>query len=99
MKFRGFGELTGLADAMSFLEMRKIPLQPGMRIILASDAIEALGPENEAKARCASEYAEVLLSLNSDPEVAVRELLSLTRAAEVAKGLRSDDATFGVIDI
>lgn len=95
---RGWGALTGENCARLFVETKTISTPPGARVILASDAIEAVGAGN-AKERKAEDYKDMLLSISKlTAQDAARELLRLTRAGEIEKKCKSDDATFVVID-
>ncbi|GEM_PF-6537698 len=97
-RFCGWGALTGEEAAMDFVAISVIATPPGTRMVLASDAIEAIGAGN-AKERKPEDYRDALLStLGMNPEGAVWELLRLTRAGEAEKQCKSDDATFVVID-
>ncbi len=95
---RGWGALTGQPEAMEFVVLNRIETPPGTRVILASDAIEAIGAGN-AKEREVEDYKNAFFSIiKLSPVSAARELLRLTRAGEEEKKCKSDDATFVVID-
>ncbi len=97
-RLRGWGALTGQLEAMDFVVVNKIQTPLGSRVILASDAIEAIGAGN-GQERKVRDYQEALLStLSIDPYRAAEALLRLTRVGEVSKGCKSDDATFVVVD-
>lgn len=95
---RGWGALTGEDEAMRFVVTAEMDISPGTRIILASDAIEAIGAGN-AKERKASDYRETFLALtNLTVQETAEELLSLIRKNEKEKNYKSDDATILVVD-
>ncbi len=97
-RFCGWGALTGDGAAMDFVVTRVIETPPGTRVVMASDAMEAIGAGN-GKERKPEDYREALLStLGMNPEEAALELLRLTRAGEEKKRCKSDDATFVVVD-
>jgi hypothetical protein len=94
----GWGALTGQGSAMSFVKTCSFATPPGTRVIMASDAIEAIGAGN-TKERKPKDYKAVFQSIkNLSPEKAVKELLRLTRLSEKEKQCKSDDATFVVVD-
>lgn len=70
----------------------------GSRIIIASDAIEAIGAGNGHE-RIAEDYGTAFCSIqNLAPQAAAEKLLQLTRSGEEKKDCKSDDATFVVVD-
>lgn len=95
---RGWGALTGQSSAMNFMVARRMRIFEGLRVILASDAIEAIGAGN-TKERKAEDYRDILLqTLDLSPKKTAEYLLKLTRAGEKEKKCKSDDATFIVVD-
>lgn len=98
VKLRGWGALTGQADAMRFVSVVSLAAPPGTRFVLASDAIEAIGAGN-AKERKVGDYLNAFDSIRDlVPQKAAEALLRMTRDAEREKRCKSDDATFVVAD-
>ncbi len=94
----GWGALTGQSEAMEFVGVETFQVPPGTRVILASDAIEAIGKGN-AQERNVADYLPAFQAISGlEPQEAVEELLRLTRAGEVEKKCKSDDASFIVVD-
>lgn len=91
----GFGVFTGEPDAVDFIETAVVPVASGDRFIGVSDAFDACADDGGV--------GDLILILDSlreaSPEKCAREALYQTRGAEKAKGVRSDDFTFVVVDV
>ena len=97
-RFRGWGALTGKETAMDFVTVSTVATQPGTRIVLASDAIEAIG-RGQARERITDDYRTALLdTLGMKPQAAAVELIRLIRRGEDEKRCKSDDTAIAVID-
>lgn len=97
-RFRGWGALTGEEAAMDFVMISSFATPPGTRVVLASDAIEAIGA-GQARERLAEDYRTALLDTgNLESQAAAEELIRLIREGEVKKRCKSDDATVAVVD-
>lgn len=96
--FRGWGALTGEEAAMNFVSIISIRVSLGTRIVLSTDAFEAIGQGN-AKERRVEDYRNVLLATRAmEPQMAAQELVRLIRINEEEKRYKSDDAGLAIID-
>lgn len=96
--FRGWGALTGEEAAMSFVSVQTILTPPGTRIVITTDAFEAIGAGN-AKERRAEDYRDALVATRKmNPQAAAQEMIRLIRMSEQRKRCKSDDAGLAVVD-
>jgi len=97
----GYGVLTGEDEAMNFLEIQKLMLCTGDKIIMASDAINVLSEKNlTGEPEKIEHYAKVIdLTSQAHIEDVPRLLIEHIRKKESEKNAGSDDATVVAIEV
>ena len=94
---RGYGDLTGETSALALLDIREVPVNAGMRFVLATDSFRLLLKEDTSHE---GDWSGVLGRVRDlEPAAAADALLQLAVCAQVRAHDRLSDTTVVVIDL
>lgn len=98
-EYVGYGVLNGDPRALHFLDVRSVLMQPGDRLLVASDAVRASRDSEGRVPETAEDYARVATYVRAGSIQRIPEaLLALIRNDEIARDTRADDATVVIIE-